>query len=178
MKKLFGSICTVLVIAMLFCTDAKAANDTALSVAASLEAQGDYALAASAYMAMVDGFDFVPGPTQKNEFALNKAQKTLFGKCAMTCIERGMQLHLANGGSLADCAEFQMLASSANTMMELEPENANWSYLRGFALIQQGNLAEGDRLLDNALRLSTNDATTMNKALQAKSQVQAYLSRH
>ena len=160
------------------CAPAQADNCNAVSIAAALEADCQYALAASAYMAIVDGFDFVPGTGNTTALlAANKEQKILFGKCAMSCLERGMQEHLTHSSTLADCAEFHLLASSAATMMELEPTNANWTYLRAYALLQQGNVIEADRLLDNCLKLSVNDLATSQKALQAKSQIRFMLAK-
>jgi len=104
-------------------------NCDALSQAQAFEASENYAVAASAYLAILEGYDFVPGEhSHKN--TLSASEKSLIGKCAVSCLERGIKKYISEQkGSLRDCPEYQMLPAATQTMIELEPQNQNWTRL-------------------------------------------------
>lgn len=175
-KSAFLSLCAVLALSSVNTNAAFAAsNDQSLFQAQELEANGQYALAASAYLAIVEGYDFMPGPSNEKELAkLTKEQKVIVGKCAMNCIEQGIHNYLdSNSGNLADCPEFQLLGGASITMMELDPKNAKWTYLRAFTQLKKGNYDQAEKLLDRCIAISANDESVKNMALKSKSELKA-----
>lgn len=113
-----------------FCAPAQAEDEQrALHEAQKFEAEGQYALAASAYLAVAEDFDFLPGtlPTEK----LTNEQKVIVGKCAINCLERGIHQYLSKPDhvSLSYCPEFLLMASTCDAMMKLEPHNMTWNRL-------------------------------------------------
>ena len=113
-------------ISALFCVlissgvQAGAANvDAALIEAERFEAAGNYVLAGSAYLAIVEGFDFVPDSERGASVAsLTKDEKIRYGKHAIECFEKGIKQSLADGESLRACQEFELLRAATMTMSE------------------------------------------------------------
>jgi hypothetical protein len=112
--------------AVLFCAlvssgmQARAANvDAALIEAQKFEACGSYVLAGSAYLAIVEGFDFVPDTEHSASIStLTKDEKIRLGKHAIECFEKGIKQSLADGESLRACQEFELLRAATMTMSE------------------------------------------------------------
>ncbi len=106
---------------------ANAAGTTALLEAQQLESQEKYAMAAAAYMAIMDGVDFVPG---QKPLKLSKTEKIILGKCAVSCLEQGLERYSSEGmQSLSDCPELPLLWSITRTLSVLEPQNSRWTSL-------------------------------------------------
>lgn len=110
---------------------ATAAGTTALLEAQKLEGQQMYSMAAAAYMAIMDEVDFVP--SQKPE-KLSSEEKIILGKCAISCLEQGIQRHIAEGApAINDCSELPLLLSVTHTLSVLEPSNPRWTKLNAKA---------------------------------------------
>lgn len=156
-----------------------AAELEALQQAQQLEADGDFATAAGAYLAIVEDFDFLPGNTN-TQSALSIHERILIGKCAMNCIEIGMKRHIAENRDY-DCPEAQLLGAASSSMMKLEPTNARWTYLLAFSQMQKGNLKEASELIDQCLSQAGNDRFIAKKAEKARTRInkqQAQLISH
>jgi hypothetical protein len=114
-----------IIAAVVLCTPAMAnehKGNAALQQAQQFELEGKYAVAASAYLAMAEGFDFMP--ENKKAPALSRSEQVLLAKCAVNCLEQGIREQLASSGNLDNCAELMMLPAACNTLMKLDPQNS------------------------------------------------------
>lgn len=97
-------------------------GNAALHEAQQLELEGKYAVAASAYLAMAEGFDFMP--ENKKLTALTRSEQIILAKCAVSCLEQGISRQLNSCGSLDNSPELMMLPAACNTLMRLDPQNS------------------------------------------------------
>lgn len=150
-----------------------AAAQEELSHAQKLEADGQYALAASAYLAIIHGYDFIPGESKAKELAkLSKDEKIIVAKCAVNCLELGIKKYLKDqSGNLTDCPEFQLLGGASKDLMQLEPHNPKWMYLRAFTMLKKGNYSQASRLLDLCIAASSHDESTKARAMKSKAAI-------
>lgn len=152
-----------------FVIQSAAFADTALALrhAQEMELNGQYALAASAYLAMIDGYDFLPGTTTKATI-LSKQEKLQLGKRAVHCLGKGMKIHIAQHGDLAASAEFHMLRTASHSMKQLEPHNPKWKSLNDLTGSSSASLSRLC-LLDHCLDLEMEAEALKAKPTQPKS---------
>ena len=110
------------------CAASGQTDPLALKHAQDMETNGQYALAASAYLAILEGYDFLPGQSTKKT-VLRTEEKLHLGKRAIHCLGKGMKIHIAQHGELSECPEFHMLRSASHSMKQLEPQNPKWRSL-------------------------------------------------
>lgn len=87
----------------------------AINSAEQLELHGQFAAAASAYLAIIDGYDFLPGDTKLDNHKLSRKQKILFAERALKCLEKGMK---QRGADQTNGPEATMLRA-ANITLEM-----------------------------------------------------------
>lgn len=124
-KQIIKSSATLIAALFLISTPALASenkDNAALRRAQEFEMEGKYAVAASAYLALAEGFDFVP--ENKKAVAFKRGEQVLLAKCAINCLEEGIRQQLSNSGSLDNCPELMMLPAACNTLMRLDPQNS------------------------------------------------------
>lgn len=173
-KSVFANCASLMAAIIVFSAPVRAdQSKDALLQAEKLEAGGNYAAAASAYLAVLEGFNFVPKSSSKTEYS--KEEKIVIGKCAINCLEQGIKQKLKAGAEIKDCPEFQLLAGASITMMNLEPSNQKWTYLRAFTLMKQSQYKKADELFNRCLLGS--DQQFKLKALAAKSEIKPFLAR-
>ncbi len=135
----------------------------ALKEAHNLESSGQFVMAAGAYLAIIDDYDFLPG-TDNSSFT--KEQKIQMGRRAVNCLQQSARLN-----NKSDGFEAELLGAAGHTMMVLEPRNPYWAYICACTQIEKRNYAEANRLLNECISNSGSDPTTLRQALQTRNRL-------